>query len=346
MFVEIDGSEGEGGGQMLRSALALAILTKRTVKIINIRANRKNPGLRAQHLACVKAAAAISGGQYKGGQIGSSVVVFEPGAVKGGNYTFSVGTAGATALVLHTVYLPLALRGETDSTVTITGGTHVMAAPCFDYLQTTWAGWMKLIGLPVELSLTRHGFYPRGGGEIVVKIPAVKSLSNVHAVGDRALTTATGFVGNAGLPESVTKTLARRIKVKLSALGVESDIVTHSWNNGPAVVAGICFRQCTVPPMFIGLGEKGKPAEQVADDLMSVAEVFFNSGAAVDPHAADQLVLPLAFSTGGASAFRVSEVTQHLLTNVQIIRRFVDREITVEADQGRPGLVRVSASIA
>ena len=345
MFVEIDGSEGEGGGQMLRSALALAILTKRAVKIVNIRANRGNPGLRAQHLACVRAAAAISNGDYKGGQIGSSVVVFEPGAVKGGNYTFSVGTAGATALVLHTVYLPLTLRGETDSTVTITGGTHNTAAPCFEYLQTTWAGWMKQIGLPVELSLTRPGFYPRGGGEIVAKIPAVKSITNVQAVGDRALTTATGFVGNAGLPESVSKTIARRMKVKLNAMGLESDIVTQTWNNGPAVVAGVRFPQCNVPPMFIGLGEKGKPSEQVADDLMGEVEAFFNSGAPVDPHAADQLVLPLAFSTG-ESQFRVSEVTQHLLTNVDIIGRFVDREITIEGDRGRPGLVRVSATVA
>jgi RNA 3'-phosphate cyclase len=345
MVLEIDGSVGEGGGQMLRSALALSILTQKPVRINNIRANRGNPGLRAQHLACVKAAASICNGQFKGAQIGSSVVDFAPGEVKPGRYVFSVGTAGATALVLHTVYLPLALMGGSESTITITGGTHALAAPCFDYLERTWAGWMKHIGLPVQVKLTRHGFYPRGGGEIVATIPAVKSLNILHAVGDRPITRANAFVGNAGLPEAITKTLGRRLTVKLNAMGLETDLVTHDWKGGPAVVAGVSFPECPVPPLFVGLGEKGKPAERVADDLLKEAEQFHTNGGPVDPHAADQLVLPLAFAPG-ESQFRTSEVTQHLLTNIEIIRRFVDRVITVEGDLGRPGLVRVSAAVA
>jgi len=169
-FVEIDGSEGEGGGQMLRSSLALSVLTGRPFKAVNIRANRKKPGLAAQHLASVRAAAAICKGQYKGGSIGSSVLVFEPGEVVSGMYHFAVGTAGATALVLHTVYLPLALKGTGPSTITITGGTHARSAPCYHSLAGEWAGFLKLIGIDVGVAMTRPGFYPRGGGEIVATI--------------------------------------------------------------------------------------------------------------------------------------------------------------------------------
>ena len=131
-MIELDGSEGEGGGQILRSALALSILTQRPFKLTNIRANRSKPGLQPQHLMCVRAAGTISGAQYKGAAVGSSVLYFEPGDVKSGNYTFTIGTAGATSLVLHTVYLPLALRGEAASGITITGGTHNAHAPSAD----------------------------------------------------------------------------------------------------------------------------------------------------------------------------------------------------------------------
>src|SRR5437899_4671041 len=137
-LVELDGSAGEGGGQILRTSLALSILTSRPFKLINIRAKRTRPGLQPQHLMCVRAAGAICGAIYKGASVGSSVLYFEPGDVKSGTYTFSIGTAGATGLVLHTVYLPLALRGREPSTVTITGGTHNPHAPCFHFNETTW----------------------------------------------------------------------------------------------------------------------------------------------------------------------------------------------------------------
>ena len=165
-MIEIDGSEGEGGGQILRSALALSILTGLPFKLINIRANRSKPGLQPQHLMSVRAAGTVSGGLYKGAAVGSAVLYFEPGLVKAGKYTFTIGTAGATTLVLHTIYLPLALRADSPSEITISGGTHNQHAPCYHFLETTWAAYMARLGIRVELQMPHAGFYPRGGGEI------------------------------------------------------------------------------------------------------------------------------------------------------------------------------------
>jgi RNA 3'-terminal phosphate cyclase (ATP) len=340
MLIEIDGSEGEGGGQILRSALALSILTGKPFKLVNIRANRPKPGLAAQHLMCVKAAGQISGAFYKGANIGSSVLFFEPKEVKAGTYHFSIGTAGATGLVLHTLALPLALRGNAESHLTITGGTHVKAAPTYHFNETTWAAYHRKFGMEIDLQMVRPGFYPRGGGEIQATIrpcPAVKHLKLIECP---KLTTAGGFAARAELPESVSEKMARRMKHKLKQAGIESEIPHEEWSNGPSAVAAIVFRQAPVPTMFTALGERGKPSEAVADDCAEEALAYNASGCPVDPHSADQIVLPLAFADH-PSEYRVSEVTQHLRTNVETIKRFVDREITCEGGLHQPGTVRI-----
>lgn len=339
-MIEIDGSEGEGGGQILRSGLALSILTGKPFKLVNIRARRPKPGLAPQHLACVRAAAQISSAQYKGGSIGSSVLYFEPGECKSGKYTLGVNTAGATPLILHTVYLPLALRGTGESRVTITGGTHVMKAPCYHFLEITWASYLRRMGLEIDLEMARPGFYPRGGGEIWAVIRPCAEVRPLHLTTCPELTTAGGFGAVADLPESISKTMCRRLTHKLKMAGIESHIPQENWANGPAAVAGVLFRQAPIPPLFFALGERGKPSEVVADEAVEQAIAFKESGCPVDPHSADQIVLPLAFASQ-PSEFRVSEVTQHLLTNIDTIRRFVDREITCEGDLGGTGTVRV-----
>lgn len=340
-MIEIDGSEGEGGGQILRSALALSILTGRQFKLINIRARRPKPGLAPQHLACVRAAANICSGQYKGGTIGSSVVVFEPGECKSGQYFLGVNTAGATPLILHTVYLPLALRGAGESRLTITGGTHVKAAPCYHYLETTWAGFLRNMDIEIDLEMVRPGFYPRGGGEIRATIRPCAEVRPLHLTTSPVLTTAGGFGAVADLPESISKNMVRRLTHKLKMAGVESHIPQETWANGPGAVAGVLFRQAPVPPLFFALGERGKPAEAVADEAIEQAIAFKESGCPVDPHAADQILLPLAFATA-PSEYRTSEVTQHLLTNIETVRRFVERKITCDGTVGSKGTVRVS----
>jgi RNA 3'-terminal phosphate cyclase (ATP) len=192
--------------------------------------------------------------------------------------------------------------------------------------------------------MVRPGFYPRGGGEIRAAIrpcPLVRGLSLTTCP---ELTTAGGFSAYADLPESVGKRQARRLAHKLKLAGVESHIPEQHWENGPSTVAAVIFRQAPVPPLFFGIGERGKPAEAVADEAAEQALGFRESGCPVDPHSADQVVLPLAFSPD-ASEFRTSEVTLHLLTNIDVIRRFVDREISVEGEEGVSGTVRIGATV-
>jgi RNA 3'-terminal phosphate cyclase (ATP) len=344
-MIEIDGSEGEGGGQILRSALALSILTGRPFKLINIRARRSKPGLQPQHLMCVRAAGTISGGTYKGGSVGSAVLYFEPGTAKAGDYVFSIGTAGATSLVLHTVFLPLALRTSQPSTITVTGGTHNQHAPCYHFLETTWAAYLARIGITVELEMVRPGFYPRGGGEIRATIHPCSRVNGLNLTTCPELTTAGGFSAYAGLPESVGRKQAKRLSVRLKSEGIESHVPVEEWQAAnPGTVAAVIFRQAPVPPLFFGLGERGKPAESVADDAADEAIAFRNSGCPVDPHSADQLLLPLAFSPD-ASEYRTSEVTRHLTTNIETVRKFVDRVVVLDGEEKEAGTVRINAVV-
>ncbi|MBA4188265.1 MAG: RNA 3'-phosphate cyclase [Planctomycetaceae bacterium] len=344
-MIELDGSEGEGGGQILRSALALSILTGKPFKLINIRARRSKPGLQPQHLMCVKAAGTISGALYKGASNGSAVLYFEPSAVKPGKYIFSIGTAGATSLVLHTVALPLALRGGSPSEITITGGTHNQHAPCYHFLETTWAAYLRRMGIEVELEMIRPGFYPRGGGEIRAVIHPCSRVNGLSILTCPELTTAGGFSSFAGLPESVGRKQARRLSVRLKSEGVESHIPMEEWEAAnPGTVAAVIFRQAPVPPLFFGLGERGKPAESVADDAADEAIRFRDAKCPVDPHSADQLLLPLGFSPD-ASEYRTSEITRHLTTNIATVRRFVDRNVELDAEEGQPGTVRIAAVV-
>jgi RNA 3'-phosphate cyclase len=343
VMIALDGSEGEGGGQILRSALALSILTRKPFKLTNIRANRRPPGLRPQHLMSVKAAAEICSARYKGGSVGSSSLTFEPGELTAGRYRFDIGTAGATGLVIQTVALPLVLLGKEPSEVVVTGGTHVSTSPCYHYLETTWAAYLRKMNVEVELTMTRPGFYPRGGGEVRAIIRPCREVYPLRLTKCPELTTAGGFSAVAGLPTGIAERQAKRLTHRMKQAGVESHVPEEEWAGGPGTVAALVFRQAPVPTLFFGIGERGKPAESVADAAADQAVAYRNAKEPVDPHAADQIVLPLAFAPG-ASEYRTTEVTRHLTTNVGTIRRFVDRDIVCEGEEGGPGVVRVGAA--
>lgn len=343
-MIELDGSEGEGGGQILRSALALSILTGRPFKLINIRANRPKPGLQPQHLMCVRAAGAICGATYKGASVGSSVLYFEPGEARSGEYRFNIGTAGATALVLHTVYLPLALRGAGTSVVTVTGGTHNTHAPCHHFNETTWGAYLKRLGIEIDQEMLRPGFYPRGGGEIRAVIHPCSRVNGLDLTSCPDLTTAGGFSAVANLPDSIARRQAKRLSSRLKQEGVESYVPLELWEGslGPGSAVAVVFRQAPVPTLFFGLGERGKPAETVADEAADEALWYRDRKAPVDPHSADQILLPLVFSPS-ASEYRTTNVTRHLTTNIATVQKFVDRSVMLDGHEGEPGTVRIAA---
>ena len=339
-MIDIDGSFGEGGGQILRSSLALSLLTGQPFKLRKIRANRQpKPGLRPQHLMSVRAAAKIGGAKVTGDAVGSSNLTFEPGEVTPGNYNFAIGTAGATALVLHTFYLPLALSDK-SSEVVLEGGTHNEKAPCYHFLETTWRAYMRRLGIEIALEMERPGFYPRGGGKIIAKIQPCKSIRPLMLTQHGKANSATILSAVAGLAEHIAKRQARRATVRLRDAGLEPDVTFEEWQGGPGCVLAITL-EGPVPTLFYGLGARGKPAESVADDAANEAIPHFESGMPVDPHSADQLLLPLAIADGD-SEYHVSCVSKHLTTNAEIIKLFLDRDITIEGDEGEPGIVKVA----
>jgi RNA 3'-phosphate cyclase len=340
-LIELDGTLGEGGGQILRSSLALSLVTGRAFHLRNVRARRSKPGLQPQHLMSVRSAAAIGQAQLRGASLGSSDLVFEPGEVVPGKYDFPIGTAGATGLVLHALYLPLALKTSSPSELTITGGTHVTTSPCFDFLDTTWRPFLAQLGLRISLKLHRPGFYPRGGGVLTAHVQPCSRLHGFHLADPKPVTTASGISVVAGLPEDIARRQARRATFRLKQAGLKADIREETWDGGPGTVLTVVLPTAPVPTLFFGLGARGKPAERVADEAADQALAYVRGGpAGVDAHSADQIVLPLALAEG-PSDFPVAEVTSHLLTNIEVIRRFVERDIQCEGEEGRPGRVRI-----
>jgi RNA 3'-terminal phosphate cyclase (ATP) len=339
-MLEIDGSFGEGGGQILRSSLALSLMTGKPFHLRKVRANRKpKPGLRPQHLASVRAAARIGNAKVTGDSVGSSDLTFQPGPVVAGKYHFPIGTAGATALVLHTVYLPLALAGG-PSEVVLEGGTHNEKAPCYHFLQTTWRAYVARLGLAVSVEMKRPGFYPRGGGLLVAHIEPWTLRKPLTLTGPVSPEKASILSATAGLPSHVNNRQARRATVRLRDAGIEPEVRTEEWDGGPGSMLSITWAG-PVPTLFFGLGARGKPAEAVADEAADEALAHRDRRMPVDPHSADQLLLPLGV-TDGDSEYHVSEVTRHLTANAAVIQLFLDRDITIAGDEGATGVVRVS----
>lgn len=340
-MVDLDGSLGEGGGQILRTSLALSLLTGKPFRLRHVRARRPKPGLQPQHLASVQAAVRIGGGSARGASVGSSDLEFHPGVVTAGDFSFDIGTAGATSLVLHTVYLPLALRGDGPSRLHLVGGTHVLASPCFHFLQTTWASYLVRMGLEVSVVLHRTGFYPRGGGRVEAVVKPSLGVRGL-ALPERGPLHARGFSAVAGLPDHIARRQADRLTQRLERdCGLRVRVTQETWAGGPGTVVAVILEGEPAPTLYYAVGERGKPAEKVADEVVDqVASHLAAAPAAVDPHSADQLLLPLALAEE-ASEYTVTEVTQHLLTNVEVIRRFVDRDIVCDGSEGERGVVRI-----
>lgn len=341
----LEGSHGEGGGQILRSAVTLAVLTGRALRIENIRAGRPKPGLAAQHVTSVRAGAAICGGRLRGDEIGSLALEFEPGgAAIPGTYVFDVaaaragGSAGAVSLVLQTVFLPLAMAGGT-SRVSIRGGTHMAWSPPFDYLRDIWLPALAELGIRARIELGASGWFPIGKGEIVAEIEGLGGarqarLRPVRWTERGALRRVTGRALAANLPAHIAERMAASAETVLANLRVPVDIRPCQLRAAcPGAGIFLCADHQTVRCGFSALGERGKPAEQVAEEAATALLDHERSNGALDQHLSDQILLPLALADG-PSCFTVPGVTRHLTTNAWVIESFGLARIAIESGVG------------
>lgn len=318
-MITIDGSEGEGGGQVLRTALALSLVTSTPFRIEKIRARRKRPGLLRQHLTAVQAAAAIGNATVDGDALGSSRVSFTPGGVVPGEYHFAVGTAGSAMLVLQTLLPPLMMASGT-STVKVEGGTHNPAAPPFEFIERSFLPIVNSLGPRVRVELTRYGFYPAGGGEVIATIEpcaalkAVGLLQRGEIVGRRVR----AIVAN--LPQHIAKREARAALRLLNWPDEFAEIVDLPNVSGPGNAVMIEIASEHVTEIATGFGETGVTAEAVATRAGHEARRYLAAGVPVGCNMADQLLTVMAL--GGGGAFRTLGLTQHSNTNADVIRLF------------------------
>jgi RNA 3'-terminal phosphate cyclase (ATP) len=326
-MITLDGSVGEGGGQILRSALSLSMLTGQPFKISNIRAGRAKPGLLRQHLTAVQAAAEIACADVTGAAIGSKELAFKPGRVKPGTYSFAVGTAGSATLVLQTILPPL-LTAAAPSKLTVGGGTHNRAAPPFDFLAKAFLPLLARMGARVDATLLRPGFYPAGGGEFTVNITPASKLTPLELCERGAIRTTLALARCAALPRSVGQRELDVIAEKLELARHFCRVEELDDVSGPGNVALIIVESEHVTEVFTGFGEKGTSAEAVANQAVSEAREYLGSGAPVGLHLADQLLLPLAMAGGGV--FRTLTPTPHTRTNMDVIRQFLDVKMRTE----------------
>ncbi|MEW5723060.1 MAG: RNA 3'-terminal phosphate cyclase [Thermodesulfobacteriota bacterium] len=324
-LVHIDGSWGEGGGQVLRSALALSLVTGQPFHLVNIRAGRNKPGLGRQHLTCVAAASQVGQARVQGDRIGSLELFFTPQGIYPGSYCFSVGTAGSCTLVLQAVLPPL-LLAERPTVLVLEGGTHNPQAPPFEFLQRSFIPIISKMGPIINVKLERYGFFPAGGGKIVADITPTPTLDRIEITRRGEIKSVKALVLLSRLPRHIGQ---REVKTVAELLGwpPESLVVEEvHGSSGPGNVVMLEVESENVTEVFTGFGMKGVPAEKVAQEAAEEAKQYLDSAAAVGRRLADQLLLPLALSGGGR--FTTLPLSLHSQTNIEIIKEFLPVEIT------------------
>jgi RNA 3'-terminal phosphate cyclase (ATP) len=337
-MITIDGSEGEGGGQMVRNSCALSLVTGAPFRIENIRAKRSKPGLMRQHVTAVEAAAVISGSECTGLAVGARELTFRPGQVVPGEYHFAVGTAGSTSLVLQTVLMPLALAGA-PSRLVLEGGTHNMLAPPFDFIERVFLPVINRMGPSVSARIVRHGFYLRGGGQIEIDI-APAPLTPIHCLTRGARTGQAAEVVFSALPFEIAERLLARARHDLADWPEEAFAVRQlPAEQGPGVILMLEARYAEVTELVSGFGQLGVPAERLAKSSAARVKGYTQGAAFAGPYLADQLVLPFVLAGGGS--FTTVKPSQHLLTAIDIARRFTGQRIDLVQQAGGEHLLTV-----
>lgn len=323
-MIVLDGSNGEGGGQILRTALSLSMITGQPFRIEKIRAGRKKPGLLRRHLSCVAAARAICNAKVAGAELLSQKLAFEPGPVKPGRYDFALGTAGSTCLVFQTLLPALMLAG--DSTLRLSGGTHNAFAPSFDDLEVSFLPLLRRMGAVVDARLERHGFYPAGGGRWQAQIGATPVLAplTLDDTGPPLSRKIRARVAN--MPFEIAE---REAVAAAELLGwPKPNIEAHTVKaDGPGNLLGIEIASHNVTETFTAYGERGVSSEAVAASAVEQVRAYLATAAPVGPHLADQLLLPLALA--GSGHFVTGRPTPHALTNIAVIEKFLPVEFEI-----------------
>jgi RNA 3'-terminal phosphate cyclase (ATP) len=330
MMIQLDGATGEGGGQILRSALTLSMITGQPFHIKNIRANRAKPGLMRQHLVAVQSAAAVSDAVLTHAEVGSTELSFSPNRIKAGDYEFAIGTAGSCTLVLQTLLLAL-LYADGPSTVRISGGTHNGMAPPAHFLQRAYGRVLKAMGAQIDIELVRAGFYPAGGGVMIAKVLPCAQLAQLSLMAPGARVAGFAEAVIAGVPLDVA---TRELELVGTGMGwSESQLMVRGLpgGQGPGNALMITLESEHVTEVFTALGEKAVRAESVAKQVLNEARRYIASGAAVGEHLADQLMLPMALAGGGR--FTTDSVSGHAVTNAEVIARFLPVTISFKQDE-------------
>lgn len=335
-MIDIDGSEGEGGGQIVRNACALSLITGQPFRVINIRGKRDKPGLMRQHVTAIEAACAIGAEGCDGLAVGASEIVFRPGRVAAGEYRFAIGTAGSTGLVLQTILMPL-LGASGPSRLVLEGGTHNMMAPPFEFLERTFLPIVNRMGPKVEARLVRQGFYPRGGGRIEVDIhPAPLEAIECVERGELCAVSATAVV--AGLPYEIAE---RELQAARQILDWPDEAfagrqLPEELGPGNVLLLEAAFEHVT--EIVTGFGRLGTPAQSLARNAAQRMAGYLDSRAFAGPYLADQLVLPFALAGGGA--FTTVKPSEHLRTAIDIVELFTGQKFEVERQENGTHLVQ------
>jgi RNA 3'-phosphate cyclase len=319
-LIEVDGSEGEGGGQILRTAIALSALTGNDVVVRGIRAKRENPGLQPQHLCAVDGVARICDAKVSGGLVGSEILRFSPGKVRGGRYHLNVGTAGSITLVLQACILASA-RCRDESTFDVVGGTNVRWSPPIDFYGQVLFPQLERMGGRASIAEMRRGFYPEGGGRALALWHAPTTYEPINLIERGELEGVYGNVFTQGLPEHVGKRIGGA--VKKAFLGDHLQLRSESSqgvSRGAGVFLSARYSNCILSAD--SLGEKGLPSESVGEAAARALKDEMCSRSTLDVHCADQL-LPYMCLAEGPSSFLVKEVTGHMEAQANLLARFL-----------------------
>lgn len=347
--VTIDGSYGEGGGQILRSSLAFSALTGKPLRIFNIRAGRKNPGLRPQHLTAVRAAAIVCNAKVDGAKVNSTELKFEPRSLHGGSFIVDVSadqpSAGSGTLVFQTVFPALLFAGEPSSVRITRCGTHVPFSPPYDYICRVFLPMVQTMGANGELKLVKAGWFPRGGGELEASIqPVNQPLKPVNLTERGNLKRIWVLSALSNLKRSIAVRQANQAVNRLLGMGFRQNEIEVDIRELPSPSTGtlvfIAAEFENVVAGFSALGELGKPAEKVADEAVDDFAEYWQTDAPVDKHLADQLVLFMALADG-ISVIKTTALTQHTLTHIWVVEQFLPVKFEVQGSLGEPSTIRV-----